>query len=207
MKQQNFARLGIIVGLLYWPAEALLHTLFFTGGRFIDNLIPSDANEAWMRSLIALAFIAFGLFAEREMRVQQAMRTRLTQKSQRLQAIIDHTYDAYVGIDPSGTITGWNHSAELLFGWPLQKILGQPVTTIIPERLREAHQRGMQRYSEESVGTILYQPTATFGLHRDGFEFPIDIVVTPLASDDGQEFFAFIRERIRNNREQHKEQP
>jgi len=41
----------------------------------------------------------------------------------------------------------------------------------------------------------LYKPVRTRALHQDGFEFSIEMVVTPIKSDGSEEFFAFIREQ------------
>ena len=195
MKNMGLARLGVAVGILYWPAEALIHDFIFGNGHFIDNLFSPDVNEIWMRLLISITFMAFGWYAQRAVEDHQQMQSQIQAKSKRLQQIIDSSYDAYVSMDPDGLITGWNHSAEVLFGWPLQRILGQPVTTIIPERLRESHIKGMAHYQRESIGAFLYKPVMTQALHRDGFEFSIEIVITPIKSDGVQEFFAFIREQ------------
>jgi len=195
LKRLGLARLGLLVGLLYWPAEALIHDFIFGHGHFMDNLLSSDPNELWMRTLISAMFIGFGIYAQRALAQQQQLHEQLHKKSERLHQIIDCTYDAYVSIDQYGTITGWNHSAEALFGWPMHRIVGKNVEIIIPERLRADHHKGMRRYQQESIGPRLYKPMQTQGLHRDGFEFAVEMVLTPIKTDGMQEFFAFIREQ------------
>jgi len=195
LKRLGMARMGVMVGLLYWPAEALVHDFIFGYGHFLDNLLSSDPNELWMRTLISAMFIGFGIYAQRAIEQQQQLHAQLHKKSERLHQIIDCTYDAYVSIDQYGTITGWNHSAEALFGWPSHRVAGKNVELIIPEHLRADHHKGMRRYRQDSIGSWLYKPMRTHGLHRDGFEFPIEIVLTPIKSDGEQEFFAFIREQ------------
>jgi len=194
-KQLGLARLGLLVGILYWPAEALIHDFIFGHGHFMDNLLSSDPNELWMRAVISTMFIGFGWYAQRAVLHQQLLQEQLVKKSKRLRQIIDCTYDAYVSIDETGSITDWNHSAELLFGWPRHRIMGKNVDVIIPERMRAEHHHGLQRYMKESIGPRLYKPMQTQGLHRDGFEFAIEMVLTPIKTDGMQEFFAFIREQ------------
>jgi len=194
-QQSGLARLGIVIGVLYWPAEALVHDFIFGNGSFLDNLFSPDPNELWMRTLITAIFIGFGLYAQRTIAQQHRLQHELSQKSERLQQIIDSNYDAYVSINQYGTITGWNHSAEALFGWPLQRVVGKNLEIIIPERLRADHHKGMRQYHQEQIGPWLYKPVHTQGLHRDGSEFPIELVVTPIQSDGMQEFFAFIRKQ------------
>lgn len=193
-KRLNFAWLGIALGIGYWPFEATVHAFLFGNGTFFDNLFYADGDELWMRTLISAMFIGFGFHGRKMIRDQQRLHQRLQKKSERLHQIIDCTYDAYVSIDRNGVINGWNRSAEMLFGWPLHRMIGQPVDRIIPETERTAHHQGMQRYKQDRVGSWLYRPVRTRALHRDGFEFSIEMVVTPISADGNEEFFAFIRE-------------
>jgi len=195
LKRLNLSYLGILVGIIYWPFEASIHDFIWGSGSFVDSLLSSDPDEIWMRTLMTSLFIAFGMYAQRMVAYQEQLQTQLRKKSERLHQIIDCTYDAYVSIDESGTIIGWNRSAEILFGWPSRSIIGKNVELIIPDRMRLDHHHGMQRYKKDSIGPKLYKPMFTQGLHRDGFEFSVEMVLTPIKSDGQQEFFAFIREQ------------
>ncbi len=194
LKRTGLASLGILIAVLYWPAEAMVEAFLLSGRSFMGCLFSTDPHEIWMRSIISLAFIGFGLLAQRGINQQHVFRQCLHAERDRLHKIIDNSYDAYVGMDDEGIITGWNRSAEMLFGWQMNEAMGQPLAEIIiPERLREAHQKGLKDYKESSVGPWLYKPVYTQAIHRDGSEFVIEMVVTPLQSGDTQEFFAFIR--------------
>jgi len=196
IKLGGLGGLGILVAALFWVVEALLHAFVFGGESFLDNLFFSDSNENWMRLLISVAVIAFGFYAQKAVDQQEELQGEIRKKGARLQKVIDGCYDAYVSMDQEGQIIDWNRSAEVLFGWPRHKVIGESMEIIIPERLRESHRKGMARYKETNIGSFLYKPVSTQALHRDGFEFPIEIVVTPLKSDGPLEYFAFIRENF-----------
>ena len=132
LKRLNLAHLGILVGVLYWPAEALIHDFIFGQGSFLKNLLGPDPDEIWMRTLISAMFIGFGLHARKTVVHQQQLQEKLRKKSERLHQIIDCTYDAYVSMDRNGVITGWNRSAEALFGWPMNQIIGQHLMLSFP---------------------------------------------------------------------------
>lgn len=187
--------LGVLVAVLFWPAEALLHVFVFGDESFVGNLFSGDANENWMRVLISATLVGFGFYAQRAVDRHHLLQDQLRKKGERLQEIIDHSYDAYVSADQDGNIIEWNRSAEILFGWPRHKIIGQPLEMIVPERMREEHRHGMAHYKSTNIGPWLYKPMRTQGLHRDGFEFSIEMVVTPLKTEGAMEFFAFIREQ------------
>jgi len=182
--------------VLFWPLEAGMHAFVFSQGTFLQNLIPAEADEWWMRSIISLAFILFGVFGQRYVDEQKDFQKRIQAKRNRLQQVIDSAYDAYVAIDQEGVVIGWNRSAEHMFGWSVGEAMGKSLTEmIIPERYQAAHQKGMKRYGETSVGPWLYKPVITEALHRDGHELSIEMVVAPLMHQGDQEFFAFIRKK------------
>ena len=196
MHRIGLARLGIVVAILYWPVEAMVEALLLSGRSFMGSLFSTDPHEIWMRSIISLAFIGFGWLAQRGINQQHVFQQRQHAERDRLHKVIENTYDAYVSMDEEGKITGWNRSAETLFGWQMNEAMGQPLAEIIiPERQREAHYKGLKEYKENSVGPWLYKPVYTQAIHRDGSEFVIEMVVTPLQSGDVQEFFAFIRKK------------
>lgn len=191
----GLGRLGVVIGVLYWPFEALVHAVIFGQGDFVGKLFPPEPNELWMRSVISIGFIAFGMSAQRMLDRQHLLQERLQQRKDRLQQVIDSAYDAYVSMDESGRITGWNRSAEELFGWPMQDVLGRLLSdTIVPPSQRQAHKRGMEKYLESSVGPWLYRPIRTTALRKDGSEVYIEMAVMPIRQEAEQEFFAFIRE-------------
>src|SRR5439155_17096089 len=89
--------------------------------------------------------------------------------------------DAFVSIESDGTITGWNASAESMFGWERTEIIGQQLAdTIIPEQYREAHRRGLARCLETREGRVLNTYVELSGLHRDGHEFLIELAILPI---------------------------
>lgn len=55
---------------------------------------------------------------------------------------LDQAGDAIIAIDRQGIIRTWNQHAVKLFGWPASEAVGQNVSLMIPERLREHHDRG-----------------------------------------------------------------
>ena len=55
-----------IVVVFYWVVESALHKFIFADNRF--DLIPSDANELWMRGLVVVTMILFGAYVEFHMR-------------------------------------------------------------------------------------------------------------------------------------------
>lgn len=131
-----------------------------------------------------------------------ALETDLRQKKEiilaqhsKLEAFFETSIDAVVQMDFDGYITGWNHQAEKIFGWSAEEILEQTIEqTIIPERYREGHRIGMQRYLDSGETTVLNKLIEIHALHRDGHEFPVELSISVIDSPDLQEFNAYIRD-------------
>ncbi len=49
-KKYSMIWLGIALAIIYWIIEAFIHVFAFAEGSFIQQLIPNEINEAWMRS-------------------------------------------------------------------------------------------------------------------------------------------------------------
>jgi PAS domain S-box-containing protein len=96
--------------------------------------------------------------------------------SRRLAAIVESSDDAILGKDTNGVIMSWNQSAERLFGYRAQEIIGESVTRLIPP----------DRYDEES--NILQRIRRgervdhyeTVRVHKDGTSVPISLTVSPI---------------------------
>jgi diguanylate cyclase (GGDEF)-like protein/PAS domain S-box-containing protein len=84
-------------------------------------------------------------------------------------AILERLPDAVVAADRTGRIVFVNALAEELFGYPRDELLGQPVHTLWPARVRERYVRNMELYF--ATEHPLRFSTAAWGLRRDGSEF------------------------------------
>ena len=62
-KKYSMVYLGIAFAVSFWLIETLAHSLIFDKGSFSQHLIPNDLNELWMRSLMFLLIIVFGIYA------------------------------------------------------------------------------------------------------------------------------------------------
>jgi diguanylate cyclase (GGDEF)-like protein/PAS domain S-box-containing protein len=113
----------------------------------------------------------------------------------KLEAFFESSIDAVVQMDFDGYITGWNQQAEKIFGWNAEEILDQTIEqTIIPERYRDAHNKGMKKFLNTGETSVMNTLIEIHALHRDGYEFPVEISVSVIDSADLQEFNAYIRD-------------
>jgi PAS domain S-box-containing protein len=114
---------------------------------------------------------------------------------ERARLIIDTALDAVVTIDDSGRIVGWNHQAEVVFGWQADEVSGRSLSEIIiPERLRESHEHGMARFRAKGDGPVLGKRIEVSAIRRGGEEFPVELAITALPGATRTLFSAFLRD-------------
>jgi len=93
-------------------------------------------------------------------------------------AIVDHAFDALVSTDAAGAIVEFNPAAEAMFGRSRAAVLGRLVSDVmIPERLRAAHQSGLERMQAGGPARVIGKRMELRALRADGSEFPIEMVL------------------------------
>jgi len=99
----------------------------------------------------------------------------LRQSEERYRVVLDAAQDAVISIGPRGEILLVNPAATQIFGYAAPEMVGQPLTMLIPERLRQPHQRALRRYLLTGERHVNSQGIELIGLRNDGVEFPIEV--------------------------------
>ena len=102
--------------------------------------------------------------------------------------------DAIVIVDPDGRMTLVNSQAQRLFGYAEQEMLGQPVELLVPDRVRVGHVAHRARYMAEPRTRPMGSGLALAGRRKDGTEFPVEISLAPMDSEDGMLVISVIRD-------------
>lgn len=112
-----------------------------------------------------------------------------------LDAMLKTALDAVVVMRLDGTVAGWNHVAEATFGWSFDEVCGRCMSElIIPERYREAHERGLAHYSATGEGPVLDTRLELEALHRAGHEIPVELSITRTNQFSEPVFLGFLRD-------------
>lgn len=122
-----------------------------------------------------------------------------------LSAVVASATDAIVTADGRGRILSWNAAAQRIFGYAADEVIGRPLTVLMPERFRTAHDAGIARVVETGEKRVIGRTVELAGLRRDGTEFPIELSLSTWTTGSGDRFFAGIirdvSERVRLMRE------
>ncbi len=123
---------------------------------------------------------------------QRRVDTALRESEQRYRAVIESASDAIVTADNSGNIVGWNHRAEIIFGYTAAEINGRSLKMLMPARHRGRHQHGMDQLSAGATPCIIGKTMEVEGLRQDGSEFPMELSLAQLKVNDGLYFTGII---------------
>jgi PAS domain S-box-containing protein len=93
--------------------------------------------------------------------------------------------NAMVMVDRAARIVMVNAQAERVFGYSRAELLGQPVEMLVPERFRDRHPRLREAFLAEPQARPMGAGRDLYGLRKDGTEFPVEIGLNPIETDEG----------------------
>jgi PAS domain S-box-containing protein len=99
----------------------------------------------------------------------------LKDSEERYRVIAETASDAIITIDEDSRIIFVNPAIEKIFGYEPERIVGQHITMLMPERLRNKHITAIKRYKKTGKSTISWEAVELPGLHKSGRELPLEI--------------------------------
>jgi PAS domain S-box-containing protein len=147
-----------------------------------DDLIvkPFDAHEVQAR-------------IERQVTVSK-VRMALRESEAKFRSVMESAIDAIISGDAEGMIRSWNSAATALFGFSEAEVIGQPIDLIIPERYKEAHQKGIHRVSSGGPSHVIGKTVELAAVRKDGSEFPVELSLATWFLDDERYYTGIIRD-------------
>jgi PAS domain S-box-containing protein len=136
---------------------------------------------------------------------RRAADTALQSAEARVGDLVDSAMDAIISVDESQRIVLYNQAAEKVFLWPRAVVLGQPLDTLIPQRLRAAHRGHLEQFGLSGTSSRrMGDPRILHGLRASGEEFPIEASISQHVENGRKLFTVIVRdvtERVRADEE------
>lgn len=140
--------------------------------------------------LLILLGAVIAHFAVRRRQAENAVRA----SEARFRGLLESAPDAIVIVNRYGHITLINSQTEKWFGYTRNDLIGQSVEQLIPERLRKEHLIAREQYLVEAGTRPTRARLELYGRRKGGSEFPIEISLSPLETDQGLLITGIIRD-------------
>ena len=123
-------------------------------------------------------------------RVEEALR----ESEKMLSTLFESAPDALILVGGSGEILRANAQAEKLFGYKREELLTLKIDSLLPQGSRVAHAIHRFNFMTEGRTRSMGAGLDLFGLRKDGTEFPIDIMLSPVETPDGMQVISAVRD-------------
>jgi PAS domain S-box-containing protein len=118
----------------------------------------------------------------------------LEEKERLFRSLVESAPDASVIVNESGLILKINVQTEELFGYSRDELLNQPLEILMPDRFAMKHHQHRDNYVKNPRFRMMGEGKELLGLHKNGTEFPVEISLSPIKTQDGMLVSAAIRD-------------
>jgi PAS domain S-box-containing protein len=157
---------------------------------------PGGFNDNDARLAAAFAeFVSIGL-------LNSLTLESLEHSEERFRTVVETANDAIISIDGRGNVVHWNQAAEYIFGYSTQEAVGKPLSLMMPERFREAHEKALGQMFSTLGSRPSGRTVEVAGLKKDGNEFPAELSIADWETREGKFFTGILRDITSRKRAQ-----
>ena len=197
---QHFSRFFTPEDVAAGRPDATLRAAAATGRHEEENWrVRKDGSRFWADVVITAvrddrgALVGFAKVT-RDLTERRRTEQSLRASEERFRILAVTANDAILSADRQGNITYLNPGAERVFGYSAEEATGRPLTTLMPERFRDAHQAGLERYLATGEARVIGKTVELAGRRKDGTEFPLELSLASWKHGADVAFTAIIRD-------------
>lgn len=152
--------------------------------------IRKDGSRFWCVAVLTVlkhedgSLLGFGEITKDTTEQHHAVE-ELRRSEELFRQLLEMAPDAIIIVDKCGNIVHINAQTERLFGYRPDELLGQKIEIVMPERFRDRHPQQRDGFISKPKARPMGSGVDLFGLRKDGHEFPVEISLSPLETEDG----------------------
>lgn len=187
-----------------WSEDAA--KLFLSGEplKSVYRLLARDGHAVWFHCEAKMVrrddgrpwFIHGVAFDVTDSKRAEAARLK---SEEMLRGLFEFAPDTIVVVDGEGKIIRVNAQMQKMFGYERDELTGQSIEILLPERFQGRHAEYRAHYISEPHTRPMGAGLELFGKRKDGSEFPVDIMLSPMNSEDGRIVIAVVRDITRRS--------
>jgi PAS domain S-box-containing protein len=110
------------------------------------------------------------------------------------ETLVENGSDAILTIDEDSDIVYANQSAERIFGYTPEQLVGEPITVVMPDRLKGPHHAAVDTYLRTGERTLDWTNIELPAEHAEGHEFPVSVTFEEHEYGDEKLFSGIVRD-------------
>jgi len=160
-------------------------------GRFFT--VELNVSEMWVDGRRLFTGMLADI-SERKAMLEQLELTlaQLNTREQRLHTILNNTAEGIITFDERGVVEGFNQSAEMLFGWVEDEVIGTSIAQLISPEEREIRDDYLEHFMRAEIQRLIGHEGELIGRHKDGSSFPMAIKISGMWLENQQKYIAMV---------------
>lgn len=150
-------------------------------------------NRTWTAFFGTVSVIALGISIVFIFSASERARIEREKTIALRDAVVVSAQQPFIHLDQYGHVVEWNKAAKRTFGWTEEQMLGKKLSdTLIPERYRDAHEKGVEKYSRAGKGPVIGKPLEMEAVRADNIEVPVSLLINSVKHEGQWNYFAFV---------------